>query len=234
MVKQPMDRERADSERQALWVSLAAVLHDIRNPLHNTTLLAESLGAEGVDPALVRDQMLEQLDRVHSRISRVMAQMAEFVGEFRCRPVRLTQMVSEAVAMIEPQAREFGVSLGMDCADQLVIKANPSFLAQALEHLMLNCLEVLAGQPEDKPRRLWVSAKREKSLVWLSVQDSGPGLPPEILHSPFEPLAAPRSRGMGLGLALAHALARAGGGELTLHCTNEMGTHFRIRLEGMP
>lgn len=228
-----MNRKRADADRQALWVSLAAVLHDIRNPLHNATLLLESLDRQGSNALEVRDQVLEQLDRIHGRIRRVMEQLPEFAGEgMPPAPVRLAQVLNETLALIQPQAQEVDVAVGMNCLDELVVNTNAGFLTQALEHLMLNCLEILARQPQDKPRRLWLSATREKGVVWLSVQDSGPGLPPEVARAPFEPLVAQSPNGMGLGLAIAHALTRAGGGELMLQNTSDSGTHFRIRLEG--
>ena len=228
-----MSRKRAEADRQALWVSLAAVLHDIRNPLHNATLLLESLDGQGSNALEVRDQVLEQLERVHARIRRVMDQLPEFAGEGSgTPPVRLAQVLNETIGLIQPQALEMDVAVGMNCLDDLVVKINPGFLIQALEHLMLNCLEILARQPQDKPRRLWLSASREKGVVWLSVQDSGPGLPPEVARAPFEPLVSQSPTGMGLGLAIAHALTRAGGGELMLQNTSDSGTHFRIRLEG--
>lgn len=228
-----MNRKRADADRQALWVSLAAVLHDIRNPLHNATLLLESLDGQKSNALQVRDQVMEQLERVHARIRRVMEQLPEFAGETVSPPsVRLAQVLKETVALVQPQAVEVDVAVGMNCLDDLMVRVNPGFLIQALEHLMLNCVEILAHQPQDKPRRLWLSASREKGVVWLSVQDSGPGLPPEVARAPFEPLVAQSSNGMGLGLAIAHALTRAGGGELMLQNTSDSGTHFRIRLEG--
>lgn len=229
-----MSRKRADADRQALWVSLAAVLHDIRNPLHNATLLLESLDSASGNALQVRDQVLEQLERVHARIRRVMEQLPEFAGEGDCPPVRLAQVLNETVRLVQPQADEVDVVIGMNCLDDLVVKINPGFLVQALEHLMLNCLEILARQPHDRPRRLWLSASRDKGVVWLSVQDSGPGLPPEVALSPFEPLVSQSPNGMGLGLAIAHALTRAGGGELMLQDTSNSGTHFCIRLEGTP
>ena len=228
-----MSQKRADADRQALWVSLAAVLHDIRNPLHNATLLLESLDGQGCNALVVRDQVLEQLERVHARIRRVMGQLPEFASDgTSTSAVRLVQVLNDTVALIQPQALEMDVAVGMSCLDDLTVTINPGFLVQALEHLMLNCLEILARQPQEKPRRLWLSASRDRGIVWLSVQDSGPGLPPEVAQAPFEPLVSQSPNGMGLGLAIAHALTRASGGELMLQNTSDSGTHFRIRLEG--
>lgn len=232
-MNKPISLEQACADRQALWVSLAAVLHDLRNPLHNATLLMEALPCDSEETARVRAQVLEQLGRIHTRIRRVMAQLSDFAGESACSPVVLAKVVDEVLSFVEPQAREVDVNISVECPAQLTVMADAGLLTQALEHLILNCLEILAVQPPEKQRQLWISAHTEGSTVWLSLQDSGPGLPEEVARAPFTPLMGPQARGMGLGLAIAHALAQAGGGELMLYCTNERGTHFRIGLEGI-
>jgi len=215
----------------ALWVSLSAVLHDVRNPLHNITLLLERLDQPGTDTARVRAQALEQLDRINQRVRRVMDQVSEFSGEITLRPICITEVVQSVTEMISPLARQSGIEFQSDSAgsDPLVI-ADRDLLAQAIDHLALNSLQILSELPQSAGRRLAIRVEGDAEYVHLLIEDNGPGLPSAIQERLFEPLAGARSRGMGLGLAIAHALAHAAGGTLELGRTGADGTQFRLRL----
>lgn len=217
---------------QALWISLSAVLHDVRNPLHNVTLLVETLGTPGSDAASVRDKVLEELERINTRIRRVVLQVSEFSGEIARRPVTLAAVLDEVAQMIAPLARQSGVAFSIHAPDHIKVVADPKFLAQAIDHLLLNSLQILSEQPHNTRRELSVSVRVEDGAVWLLVDDTGPGLPEVVQERLFEPLTASHpSGGMGLGLAIAHALASAAAGELTLERTGPDGTQFRLRLD---
>ena len=218
---------------QALWISLSAVLHDVRNPLHSLALLVETLGQPGADVDVLRAQVLEQLERINTRIRRATRQVTEFSGEIRRRPVSLASVLNEAEDMVEPLAQQSSVSVVFRCPSQLKAVADPRFLVQAIDHLVLNCLQILAEQPPERIRRVSVAAQSEEDgRVVLTVEDTGPGLPEDVRARVFEPLlSASSSAGMGLGLAIAHALASAAGGELRLARTGADGTQFSLRLE---
>lgn len=215
---------------QALWISLSAVLHDVRNPLHNITLLIESLDAPGSDSARVRTQIMSELDRINTRMRRVMKQVGEFSGEIRRRAVPLTEVIDEVRTMVEPLARSSSVTVRVESPSDVAVIADPKLLAQAVDHLMLNSLQILS-QNGSQHHRLSLTTTVEERAVWVWVEDTGPGLPEPVQQRLFEPLSTRSANGMGLGLTIAHALASAAGGELMLARTGDHGTQFRLRLE---
>lgn len=216
---------------QALWISLSAVLHDVRNPLHNVTLLVETLGMPDSDVSAVREKVLQELERINMRIRRVVRQVSEFSGEIARRPVPLAEVLGEVAQMITPLARQSGVAFSIHTPAHVKVVTDPKFLVQAVDHLLLNSLQILSEQSGGK-RELSVSAAVEGSSLSLLVDDTGPGLPDVVQERLFEPLTASQpSGGMGLGLAIAHALASAAAGELMLTRTGASGTQFRIRLD---
>ena len=214
---------------QALWISLSAVLHDVRNPLHNIHLLIESLESPGADTDQVRQQVLEQLERINVRVRRVVSQISEFSGEIARRPISLTEVLTEVAEMVRPLARRSRVTLALDAGHDTMVVADPKFLVQAIDHLILNSLQILSEQPPPVARSLYVQVHQVGDQAEMWVEDSGPGLPDEVRERLFEPLTTTRTSGMGLGLAIAHALASAAGAPLSLGYTGATGTRFVLR-----
>lgn len=216
---------------QALWVSLSAVLHDVRNPLHNINLLVESLGATNADVTKVRAQIVHELERIQVRMRLVATQASEFLSIDRC-PVALHEILTEVDGMIRPLAKQAGVAFVFQCPADIKVLADPKFLLQAIDHLLLNSLQILVDQRiGDRPRKLTVTTVKSGGDVALTVEDTGPGLPESVRNHPFEPLMSTRSTGMGLGLTIAHALTRAAGGDLRIARTDANGTQFHLNLK---
>lgn len=216
---------------QAMWVSLSAVLHDVRNPLHNLILLNEGLGAPGADIARVRAQMQEELERIHVRLRNVTRQVMEFSGDCDRRAVALNEILAEVKAMLAPLARQAGIELQFPAHVSLAVEADRKFLVQAVDHLALNSLQILADRGRGRDNRLTIVVAEEAEWIDVFVEDNGPGLPEAVRNKPFEPLTQARPSGMGLGLAIAHALCKAAGGELSVAHTGPNGTRFRFRLK---
>ena len=214
---------------QALWISLSAVLHDVRNPLHNVHLLMEHLELPQADVNHIRQQILEQLERINIRVRRVVAQVAEFSGEICRRSISLASVLGEVSEMVRPLARQSRVNLVVNPGEDAMVMADPKFLVQAIDHLILNSLQILTEQPIAGTRSLWVQVHHAGDQIEMWVEDSGPGLPDEVRERLFEPLTTSRTSGMGLGLAIAHALANAAGAELLLGYTGAAGTRFVLR-----
>lgn len=216
---------------QAMWVSLSAVLHDVRNPLHNLILLNEGLAAPGADIARVRAQMQEELERIHVRLRNVTRQVMEFGGECDRRPVALNDILAEVRAMLAPLAQQAGIDLQLPTQLALTVEADRKFLVQAVDHLALNSLQILADRGRGRHNRLAIAVAQAPDHIDLFVEDNGPGLPDAVRNRPFEPLTQARPSGMGLGLAIAHGLCKAAGGELSVAHTGPNGTRFRFRLK---
>ena len=86
---------------------------------------------------------------------------------------------------------------------------------------------------------VWVSTKRERDKVIISVRDNGPGIPAEIRDKIFQPFftTKPTGQGTGLGLSLSYDIVKAHGGELKVETTEgeglpagQAGSTFKIIL----
>ena len=65
-------------------------------------------------------------------------------------------------------------------------------------------------------------------MVSLAVEDSGPGIPPEIMPRLFEPFFTTKDQGTGLGLSIANTLTDANGGRLEVQAPEHGGARFAM------
>jgi signal transduction histidine kinase len=98
-------------------------------------------------------------------------------------------------------------------------------LRQVLINLCLNALEATPAGG-----KVTVSAGYEGERVWLTVDDAGPGVPPEVRERIFEPFFTTKAQGSGLGLSIVHAIVTQHGGTLEVGSAPGGGARFILRL----
>ena len=106
-----------------------------------------------------------------------------------------------------------------------------NYFEQAVMNIITNALEAMQ-QNQNTARRLSFSLNCVNKWVILSVADSGPGIPPEILPNIFTPFytSQPVARHWGVGLSLTHKIIAAHEGHIEVESHAGTGTTFRIML----
>lgn len=99
----------------------------------------------------------------------------------------------------------------------------------ALQHLLTDALQALDQVPP-RERSLSVRLQQDERHGALTVDDSGPGVAPEVLPRIFEPFFSTREHGLGLGLGLCESLAPGMGGHPGVQARSPRGAAFTLRL----
>lgn len=119
----------------------------------------------------------------------------------------------------------------VDLPVPLVVRGRPGELNQVWTNLILNACEAMGERGT-----LTLSGGTEPGAVRVRVQDTGPGVPPELLERIFESgfstkkLDDPAKGGLGLGLAIAQSIVEQHGGRLTVENVPGGGAAFTVRL----
>ena len=106
------------------------------------------------------------------------------------------------------------------------VNVDPDQVGQILVNLFTNATQAM----ETKPGVMRVHAHNGDGRVHIEVQDSGPGVPPELVDKIFEPLYTTKARGIGLGLSVSRSLATANRGTLTVVNHPDGGAVFTLDL----
>ncbi len=199
-------QRRADSERA--WTSMARELaHQLGTPISSLKGWLEvmrvapderpgSLGEHEIADALEED--LSRLERISHRF--------ELIGrEPELEPLDLRVVVEDLERYLQARLPRLGrgVKLRVEFSDHVpTVKGNDVLLAWALENVVKNALDALAGTGG----KIELRAYPANQFVALRISDDGPGVDPEVRDRIFEPGVSTKSSGWGVGLALSRRI----------------------------
>lgn len=228
--------EQAQLEAEALASSMAsehraallrAVSHDLRTPLSTIRAVASDIreGGGSYDDA-TRDELLDLVVDEAERLDRLVANLLSLsrVQAGALQPessaVALDELFTECVRRHRRLVRDRTVSIDVPFTLPLV-DVDWTLVDQAVTNLVAN-----AVRHAPSGSRIWLSARKvDADWVEVRVIDQGPGIPPELLDTLFEPFErGPGSTSSGVGLAIVKAVVEAHGGVVSVDTPEAGGT----------
>jgi signal transduction histidine kinase len=209
--REALERElRREDRLRAMGRLVAAVAHEIRNPLNGMRLSAQLLkkqASQGRVETVYLDSIVAEVDRLEDLVRELLAFGRNQPPELKTLDVR--PYVERAARLVAAQAKRQGVAIRIEAPQgPSEARFDESRLMQVLLNLLLNSLE---SQKDGGWVRLDII--RENGVL-IRVTDSGPALLAEDQERLFEMFASNKPGGIGLGLAVSRALMRQMGGEL--------------------
>ena len=231
------DRKRIEQELrvavQARDRVLAAVSHDLRNPLNTIQVTSATLLAQ-----LAGDQRwrrhLEIIHRSCLRMDHLITDLLDMASigagrlSLETRPESADAIIREAIELHEPLADERKVSLVRGgCADDTLVDCDRHRVMQVFANLIGNALKFCrAGDT------VTIGCERAEAAVGFWVEDTGPGISPELLPRLFDPYwSGPETKtGVGLGLYIARGIVERHGGEIDVESRLGRGERFSFTI----
>jgi signal transduction histidine kinase len=223
---------RADhAERLAEIGRLAsAVAHEIRNPLGVIAAQAKLLERQGARP--------ETVTALRAQIDRARRFLDDLLRYSKPRPLEMSEIevlpaLSLAAASVRQVLGEGAplIDVAIEGGGAIFVEADRGAFNDVATVLVHNAAIVLDGREDARVR---VTAARASGAVEVSVEDDGPGVPPEIEATLFQPFVTGRGRdakhpGTGLGLAIAARWVERHGGVIRYQRRTEGGARFVVR-----
>ena len=226
--------QRAQLE-EARRLLVSSILHEFGRLIGALQAALHALQAGAAEDPRLREELLQGMSQVTRELTRLLEDLAQADPHpfaplsLHPQPLNLGSWLRMRIPIWAGMARERGLRWEEAIPPDLpLITADPDRLAQALDNLVDNavkftppggCVRVEAGSGDGR--------------VWIRVQDTGPGIPPEELPRLFEPFYRGRQGGrpgLGLGLFLARTIVEAHGGHLEITSEPGAGSAFTLIL----
>ena len=247
--------EAIESERvQALTLLAASVAHEIGNPLNalhihlqlmereirklrssppvqlkpKARVAAQVLTADTVE---ITGKLEKYLEVAKGEINRLDYIITQFLQAIRPAPVQLklnslNAVVEKTLELLQPELDNRGLTVKTKLLRGLT--ATPidgTQIQQVLVNLVKNAMQAMT-----KGGVLTLQTGESPDSVWVSVSDTGGGIPEEQISRIFEPFYTTKKKGTGLGLMIVQRIVRAQEGRIELESNVGRGTTFRIWL----
>ncbi len=223
-----LEQQGRRTERLATVGQLAAgIAHEIRNPLASISGSIELLRA--TPQASDDDRTLMAI--VHREITRLNGLIGDLLDFANPRPAirhdaDLGLVLEETVQVARADQAFADIELVVRISGPLRCHVDSGKIRQVLWNLLRNAADAAAAGG----RHVSVSGSATAREVSISVEDDGPGIPPDHLGRVFDPFYTTKSKGTGLGLATCHAIVSEHGGRIDVDSTVGRGTKMVVRI----
>ncbi len=247
--------EAIESERvQALTLLAASVAHEIGNPLNalhiHLQLMERELkklksdewrvtsGGKVASPVTrhsshqdVSCKLEQYLGVAKGEINRLDYIVTQFLQAIRPAPLQLkvttlNAVVEKTLELLQPELDNRGLTVQTRLARQLTATPiDPTQMQQVLVNLVKNAMHAMT-----RGGTLTLQTGEGADGVWMSVADTGGGIPQEQINRIFEPFFTTKKKGSGLGLMIVQRIVRAHDGRIELESHVGRGTTFRVWL----
>jgi PAS domain S-box-containing protein len=246
--------EAIESERvQALTLLAASVAHEIGNPLNALHIHLQLMEREvkklrmpaenravrmrgktappASDTAEITGKLEQYLGVARGEINRLDYIITQFLQAIRPAPLQLklgslNAVVERTLELLQPELENRGLTVKTRLARGLTATpVDATQLQQVLVNLVKNAMQAMT-----KGGILTLQTGETPESVWVSVTDTGGGIPEEQMRRIFEPFYTTKKKGTGLGLMIVQRIVRAHEGRIELESHVGRGTTFRVWL----
>jgi signal transduction histidine kinase/iron only hydrogenase large subunit-like protein len=211
----------------ALGELAAGVAHEINNPLGTITIYTHLLlkGLEKDDP---RREDVELILSEANRTKEIVQGLLSFARETKLRPgpTNINELLEDVLGLLVNQSLFHNIKIKKSFFQNLpTIFADATQLKQVFLNIILNAAQAMEGKGN-----LVISTIQEKKQIKVKIQDTGPGIPPEIMGKLFNPFFTTKEKGTGLGLAISYGIIERHSGKIDIETKLGKGSTFIVSL----
>jgi two-component system C4-dicarboxylate transport sensor histidine kinase DctB len=237
LFRQARDELVQSAKLAALGQMAAGIGHELNQPL--AAIKAHIHSGKTLIERGKSEQALVNLGKIRDLTGR-MADQISHIRRFARRPqshshpVDLTEVVREALSLLEHRFEEENVDLKLtiEQGNKMEVLAEPIRLEQVAVNLISNALDAVKGL---ETRTVTVDIRQTGDGASLIVGDTGKGIAPGDLHAVFDPFftTKPAGSGLGLGLSISYNIVKDFGASISVLETGPDGTRFIVSLKGL-
>jgi signal transduction histidine kinase/CheY-like chemotaxis protein len=224
------------SKLASLGELAAGVAHEVNNPLTGILGFTELLLAREDLPAGVQETLtdIQGLARRTGQITMDLLMFARVQREGGFRPVDVRAIIRDTVKLLETSYRNLHLELSVELPhpdEPLYAMGDQVKIHQIVLNLAQNAKDAVV-MAQKGSRIVFRAYRKHDDMLYVEVEDDGPGIPDRIRAKIFDPFftTKPVGKGTGLGLAIVNRIVEEHKGKLVLESEEGKGTRFRICL----
>jgi PAS domain S-box-containing protein len=207
--------------------------HHMGTPLASMLLRVQML-KEDVSDIAGCEGIMEKLDSIERQIlygQKVIQRLLKFVGNpiSEKSPEDAASILTESVDLIRPLLKKKIIDVLVETEDNLSILTDTNLLHLVFTDTIMNAVDAMPGGGS---LTLTASGDKVRGFAIITINDTGDGIPKEIIPYVFEPFftTKPAGMGTGLGLSVAKRIISDHGGEISIKSKEGEGTTVTIKL----
>jgi len=228
-----MNEKQSRQERLAVLGNIAAVVaHEMNSPLAAISMYNQML-AEDFDPKSPYSEHIDVIRRNTETCREIITNLLDFARTptLNISSVDIHELINQTIRLLVPLHGKANMTIRLSLnATDFRVEGDLSRLKQIFANLILNAIQAV----KDTGGSMIISSRKEPAdgVLIIDIEDSGPGIAPEIVCDIFNPFFTTRESdmGTGLGLSTAKRIAEAHGGSVDLVQNQPLPTIFRITL----
>ncbi len=207
---------------------VSTLAHQIRTPLSSAMLYSANLKNTKLNDTSrksFQDKLFLRLKDLEQQVNDMLL-FSKSGKEQVVTQLSVNEVVNDSVSKMDALIlkAQSQVTVKM-CEDNGQILGNKNALEGALQNLIHNSLQVIKNNAE-----INIQVQCHGCFAYISVEDNGSGIPPELTEKIFEPFYTSKSQGTGLGLSVVKSVVEAHQGQVKLLSSIGSGAHFCIKL----
>jgi signal transduction histidine kinase len=209
----------------AIGTAIGMLMHDLRTPIKNIPVITQMMRDDGTE-----SMWLEMLEKCGEQASEIFDDFMDFLNEtpLKKERVNLGKLITEGIDLANSKREIAPIALIETISEDLFVLGDASKLRRVFMNLINNSVDAIKDLGLTDAS-ISVLSSVENNIITISIKDSGPGIPAEIIHNLFEAFVTKqKGGGTGLGLAIVKQFIIAHGGNIAVH--NDNGAIFTIHL----
>ncbi|QEN07483.1 PAS domain-containing sensor histidine kinase [Oceanispirochaeta crateris] len=225
-------RLRRAESLASMTTMAASVAHEIKNPLGSISiylqLMQKSLNS---DKDSCRADLEEYLSVISEEVERLNSIVVDYLFAVRPMdthlvPTSMNTIIQELITFVQYELMEAGITVEENLQNDLpLLNLDEKLIKQALLNIIKNALAAM-----EEGGTLSIKTFIKDNLVQIKIQDTGVGIPADLVSKIFEPYFTTKDNGSGLGLTVVYKVIKEHGGELRVFSKEGEGTTFTILL----
>lgn len=208
----------------------SGVAHEINNPLGGITLCFKNLVESKDLEKTKKEELIKAIDVGLQKIKKIVEQLVDLsrITVTEKTPVNVNTLINHILVLLNYPASKKHIKIINDFSDDLPeISMDENKMTQVFLNIMLNAMQAV-----NEKGIITIKTGKNGQFCEVSINDTGEGIPSEVMPNIFDPFYTTKSvgEGTGLGLSVSKGIVEQHGGTIEVDSKVGVGTTFRISL----